>query len=132
MAGKSVCCRSGQASRIVSLRVSFRLAIRVGAGSEWIDQQLQQGLFSLGAEALEADRHAALVLPWRRCVAAEDAVPERQVEAVVAVGFRSPCGMMDAVHRWRDDQPAQAPVQRRRKAEVGMGEQRTGREQDLE
>src|SRR3546814_17228032 len=67
--------------------------------AERLQQQRTQSEPGRIAPLRQADRRAALGFRRTATVAAEHAVPRRQQESVVAIGFLAALGMMDAMHR---------------------------------
>src|SRR3546814_4580409 len=66
--------------------------------AERLQQQLTQSEPGRIAPLRQADRRAALGFRRTATVAAEHAVPRRQQESVVAIGFLQAHGMVDTMH----------------------------------
>ena len=97
-----------------------------------LQQQTAQPLFTHSPELGKPDDHAVVAGARLCAVGAEQPVPDGEVEAVVAVRFLSPDGVVHPVHVWSDHERSHCPVERRRQPDVAMREQGRGVEQDLE
>lgn len=80
----------------------------------------------------DADGHVDVAGSRLFAIGAQQVIPPREIEAVVAVGFAADRGMMHAVHFWRDQCAAQDSVQPQRQAGVAVVEYRRRVEYDLE
>ena len=76
-------------------------------------QHAIEALFAGITKLIDADGHAEMASLGLVPVGAEQAIPPRQVEAEIAVGFARPDRVVDAVHVGGDHDPAQNPVELR-------------------
>jgi hypothetical protein len=74
--------------------------------------------FAWIAELLDADRHRFVSGSGLRSVGTEEAVPPRQVESEIAIGFTHQDRMVNAMHVGRHNEPAQNVVDFVRDANV--------------
>lgn len=99
---------------------------------KWYGEYLSQ-FYEFGfSEDIQSDLHTLVALARLRFVCLKHAVPPGKVEAVVHIEFVRDGGMVDSVHVRRHDKQAQNFVDAERKSDVGMVEEGTPIEQDLE
>src|SRR5262245_41525098 len=72
------------------------------------------------AELLDANRHRFMSSSGLGSIGTEEAVPPRQIESKIAVGFTHQDRMMDAMHVGRHHEPAQNAVDFSRDANVSV------------
>ncbi len=97
-----------------------------------LDEQAVQRAVGGIAKDAEPQRHRPMAVAGLRPVGPEQPVPQRQIEAVVAVGLVAVDRMVHPVHVRGDDQPADERIDPRRQVDIRMVEHGERVQADLE
>src|SRR5437660_5919436 len=96
-----------------------------------LQKHTEQPEFFWVAELLDSKGDPVVTGRGLGAISAEKAVPNRQIKTEIAVGFRNDNRVVHPMHVWRDDEPANHPLQARRDKNIAVVEHRRGIEQNF-